>query len=286
MVKNTDLHTHSYYSDGQISPRDLVRLAKKRGIKHLALTDHNSVGGVKEAISEGKRICVNVIPAAEIEVESGEILGYFIDIKNKELVKSLKQNREKTEDKVKDWCKKLNKGGYDITFEEIKKRFPNAKECINSFYILYLLYLKGYGRPLKLCLKLMKNKKLRPKKVKRMHALQAIKLIRKSGGVPVLAHPWVDDMEGNFKKMGMFVKAGLRGIELNNGDRPPFKQKGIDKKIKKVAKKYNLILPSGSDFHGKELVKLMPGDHNLGKNNCDERIVKELRKLAENKGFV
>jgi len=277
MVKNADLHTHSYYSDGQITPKDLVRLAKERGVKHLALTDHNSVGGVPEAIAEGKKIGVEVIPASEIEVDSGEILAYFIDIKNKELISKLNQNCKSTEDKVKDWCKKLNKDNYSITFEEIKRRFPNAKGGINAFYILYLLYLKGYGRPLKLFPKLMKKKELMPKKIKKIPILQAIRLVRKAGGVPVLAHPWINDMEVNFKKMRLLVKAGLKGLEVNNGDRAPLKSKNAVKRIKKAAKKYNLILTSGSDFHGKELVKLMPGNHNIGKNNCDEKVVEELR---------
>lgn len=281
MVKNADLHTHSYYSDGQSSPKELVRLAKKRGIKNLALTDHDSVKGVKEAIAEGKKSGINIIPAVEVRAKHAEVLGYFIDVKNKELIRKLKQSCQRVEGKVRDWCKKLSKGGYNISFKELQKKYPEAKGNINEFHPLYLLYVKGYGTPLELSKKFKKNKELRAKKIKEMSVIQAIRLIKKAGGIPVLAHPWIDSAGNVFKNMKSFVKAGLEGIEINNGDRSPFKPKNMDKKIMNVAKKHNLILTSGSDYHGEELVKLMPGNHNLGKNNCDEKVVEKLKELSK-----
>jgi len=283
MVKNTDLHIHSHYSDGQMSPKELVRLAKERGVKNLALTDHNSIKGIEEALEEGKRIGVNIIPAVEIESDTGEVLGYFIDHKNKDLIKELKINSRNTEARTKDWCNKIRKAGYKISFEEIEKKFPKARGNINPFYPLHLLYKRGYGRPLKLAPKLWKNPETRPKEFKKMPIIKVVRLVRKAGGVPVLAHPWIDDMEINFRNMKHLVKAGLKGIEVNNGDRAPLKNRNAVKKIKSLARKYKLILTSGSDFHGKELVKLMPGNHNLGKNNCDEKVVKEMRQISSRK---
>ncbi|MBW2992183.1 PHP domain-containing protein [Candidatus Woesearchaeota archaeon] len=279
MVKNSDLHTHSYYSDGRISPKELVRLAKKRGIKNLALTDHNSVKGVQEAVNEGKKTGVNIIPGVEIVCYGGEVLGYFININNKELIKKIKENGRRIEEKTKDRCKKLRKEGYDISFKEIYDKYPKARGNFNVFYSTYMLYLKGYGKET-LKLSYMLNKKFKRKKIKILTVLQSIRLIKKAGGVPVLAHPWLGDVENNFKKMESYVKAGLKGIEINNGDRYPFKKKGINKRIRATAKRHNLILTSGSDFHGKEIVKLMPGNHDLGKNNCDEKIVNKLKELS------
>ena len=281
MVKNTDLHTHSYYSDGQISPKELVRLAKKRGIKNLALTDHNSVKGVKDAIDEGKRIGVNVIPAVEITVHRGEVLGYVIDIQNKELIEEMKKSSKRTEDQIRDWCKKLNKAGYKVSFSEIKRKYPKARGNINGSYPLIELHLKGYGKTLDIA-KELREKGIKGKKIEEMSIIEAIKLIKRAKGVPVLAHPWLDYevlKEKNFKE---YVKAGLKGIEINNGDRYPFKKKGSDKKIRRLAKKYSLIMTSGSDYHGILLLNQMPGNHNLGKNNCDEKIVDELRALSKN----
>ena len=81
-MKNSDLHTHSIHSDGDLSPSEVVKLAKKRGVKNLALSDHNSISGIDEAILEGNKQGVNIIPAVEIRAEEDEVLGYFIDYKN------------------------------------------------------------------------------------------------------------------------------------------------------------------------------------------------------------
>ena len=138
-MKNTDLHTHSYYSDGEYSPKELVRLAKKRKIKNLALTDHNSIKGVREAIKEGKKINVNVIPAVEIRCDKGEILGYFIDINNKNLNKELGKLSKDVQDGVKKWCENIERAGYNISFKEIWKKYPKARGNINDFYPLFEL---------------------------------------------------------------------------------------------------------------------------------------------------
>ncbi len=274
-MKNTDLHTHSYYSDGQISPTELVRLAKKRGIKNLALTDHDSVKGVKEAINEGKKVGVRIIPGVEIRADKGEVLGYFINIKNKELNKILKIKRKRVQEGVKDWCRKLEEAGYNISFKEIQEKFPKSKNNINEFYPLYLLHKKGYGKMLEIPKKLEKEG-IKKREIKEISIVKAIKLVKKAGGVPVLAHPWIGEdvlKEKNFKK---YVRAGLVGIELNNGDRSPLRKRKHIKKIRRLAKKYKLILTSGSDYHGLKIVRQMPGNHELGKNNCDEKIVEKL----------
>jgi len=285
MTKNTDLHTHSYYSDGLSSPEELVKIAKKRKIKNLALTDHNSIKGVKKAIQEGKKIGVNVIPATEIGTNDAEILGYFVDIKNKKLIDETNKINKRVENNMKEWCERLNNEGYNITFKEIKEKFPKSKG-INEFHILYFLYLKGYGTTSELSNKFKKNKNLKPNKIKEITIIQAINLIKKAKGVPVLAHPWLGNTKKNFKIMKSFVKAGLKGIEINNGDSVQFmikssKIKNIVKKIKDAAKEHKLIIISGSDYHGEKIIKLMPGDHNLGKNNCDEKIVDKLKRLSQ-----
>jgi len=279
-MKNSDLHTHSYYSDGLLSPKELVQLAKKRKIKNLALTDHDSIAGVREAIKEGKKLKINVIPAVEIRCDKSEILGYFIDINNKALLKKLKKSAKKNQDATKNWCERLEKAGYDITFKEIYKKYKKAQGNINEFYPLFELHLKGYGSTLEVAKKLSEEK-LSTKKYKRMKILRAIKLVKKASGVPVIAHPWFAPETLLNKNMKKYVKAGLAGIEINNGDNLAFmkyisEKKDIVSRIREIAKKYNLILTSGTDFHGKALIKQMPGNHDLGKNNCDEKVVEQL----------
>jgi len=281
-MKNTDLHTHSYYSDGQMSPRSLVNLAKRRGIKNLALTDHNSVNGVKEAIAQGKRMDVNIIPAIEIRASGGEVLGYFIDVQDEELISKIEKDNKIMQTMLEDWCNRLSNNGYDINFQELKENFPEAKGNLNEGHVIFPLYFKGNEKStFKLAEKLYRKKKTRPKEIKEMSMIKAIKLIKNARGVPVIAHPWLSNTEENFKKMKKYVKAGLKGIEINNGDRSPLRDKHIIKRMKRTAKKFDLIMTSGSDYHGEDIIKLMPGNHNLGKNNCDEKVVQELKSFSK-----
>lgn len=280
-MKNTELHTHSYYSDGQLSPRQLVRLAKKRKIKNLALTDHDSVKGIKEAINEGKKIGVNVIPAVEIRCNAGEILSYFIDPDNKQLIKLLKENNRRVQSRIKDTCKRLQKTGYKLSYKELEKKYQKAKGNLNEFHVIYTLYKKRYAKnTFDVVENILGKNKIRFKKIKNIDVKKVIKTVKNAGGVPVLAHPWLDADDG-IKRISVLVKAGLKGIEINNGDRPPFMPKIFSKKIRNVAKKYKIVITSGSDYHGEEMVKLMPGDHNLGHNNCDEKVVKQLKRLTK-----
>lgn len=278
-MKNTDLHTHSYYSDGQLSPKALVRLAEKRKIKNLALTDHTSIKGVKEAIKEGRKIGVNILPAVEIRAKENEVLGYFIDINSRRLNKELLKIGKRVENRVKDFCEKLRKEGYNIDFNEIVEKYPKAKGNLNEFHILYTLYLKKYGKSTFFIgkkLKKLKKKGLKKKKIKEISIVKAVKLIKNAGGVAVLAHPWLEKKVLKEKNIKKYIKAGLKGIEINNGDRAPLLTNKIKNKIRRLAKNYNLILTSGSDYHGPDIVGHMPGNHQLGKNNCDEKVIKQL----------
>lgn len=287
-TKIADLHTHSYYSDGEFSPSQLVRLAKKRGVKCIALTDHDSVQGVREAIKEGKKIGIQVIPGAEIKLEEGEILAYFIDIKNKKLVSELKRARKLCEKRVKTSCSVLSKNGYDISFAKLQKTYPKAKNNINGAYPIIYLYSKDCSKSTfeiaKEISDIMEKAKI-PKREKRITAIKAIKLIKQAGGVPVLAHPWISSSLLKPKTFKRLVKAGLAGIEINNGDsRSHMIKVSGNKKIistmKKLAAKYNLVMTTGTDYHGLTFVKVAPGDHDLGNNNCDEKVVKQLERLS------
>lgn len=271
-MKNADLHTHSYFSDGELSPTQLVQLAKKRRLKYFALTDHNSVKGVREAIRAGKKYSVNVIPAVEVVCEEGEVLAYFIDVNYLPLVNLMKKTSAKIELKVKHTLAQFQALGYDIKFSDFVKKNPNARGNYNeAFYMQWFvenLKLKSW----KEAIRFIQSFKFKKKKVRCPSVLKVIKLVRKAGGVPVLAHPWFAD-ESILKRITHYKKAGLAGLEINNGDRSPLKSVKMVKLLKLLAKKHNLVLTSGSDFHGPSIVKFMPGNHDLGRNNCDERVV-------------
>jgi len=272
-MKNSDLHTHSYYSDGMFSPREVVKLAKKNGIKTLSLTDHNSFDGVEEAITMGKKLGIRIIPGIELRSKDGEVLGYFIDIHNKELISNVKKIQKRSEEVFNNTLKKLKGVGIKAKSEEVLDTKFKRQNVIIAYLWKYLK--RKYDLDIKEIKKLMKGPKFKAK----FSTEKVIKIIINGGGVPVLAHPWYSQKLLSDKRFKLLVKAGLKGVEIDNGGINEEKKTQI-KKIIGFAKKYNLIITSGSDFHGDFL--LMSTKHSIGKSNCDEKVVSELN-LARSK---
>ena len=277
MIKS-DLHTHSYYSDGTISPKELVIRARKVGIKILALTDHNSVKGVGEAIKEGKRLGVSIIPGVEIMCKEGEILGYFIDYKNPGLRKKLARCAYPSNEKVKRKIVALQKKGLNISHAIFKKIFPHSTE--NYIKAHLKMYLMSLGFNPEEVEELIRIEVQEPRE-KKLTLETAIRLIKKYGGVPVLAHPWLDKkIFLKEKNIRACLAAGLGGIEFDNGDRTHWgRDRMAVNKIKKYAKKYNLILTRGSDHHALPWHK--GKGHLLGNTFCDEKVVEQLGNQAK-----
>lgn len=248
--KTIDLHTHTTASDGSMTPQELVRYAFEKGLAAVAVTDHDTVGGVNQALEEGDRLGIEVIAGVEISVDfSSEmhLLGYYLN-GNCELIqdtlKSLREMREQRNSKI---VNRLNELGFDITMQEV---IGNAKGGnAGRLHIARVLIEKGYvrstdeafgkylgtGKPA-----YFKKEKLTPK--------SGIAEIIRSGGIPVLAHPFyiglpLDRLD---QLMGELVGYGLKGVEafysLHTEEQTTM--------LLKLAKKHNLLVTGGSDFHG------------------------------------
>ncbi len=249
--KLIDLHTHSMASDGSMSPAELVRHAHEKGLSALALTDHDTVDGVQEALEEGKRLGVEVIPGIEISVDykpEMHILGYFPKLYaynsiRKEL-EVIRQGREARNLKI---ISRLNGLGIDITTEEIKRealgdvtgRPHIARALVNRGFVKSIddAFDKYLGRE---GLAYFKRFELKPE--------EGIQAIRRAGGLPVLAHPvflrkTYDEMD---KLLGELKVSGLAGIEALYSDHT----REDTGKYLRLAIKHGLIVTGGSDFHG------------------------------------
>lgn len=265
MHRIIDLHTHSTASDGSMSPAELVRHAKASGLAAIALTDHDTVDGIEEAIEEGENIGIEVLPGIEIGVDfrrEMHILGYFKD-KNymniADKISFLKKNREERNNKT---IKKLNEMGVYITIDDVQKKAkgnivgrPHIAEAMvekgyaGSITDAFTRYL-AYGKPA-----YFKKEKLTP--------CEGIEEITRAGGIPVLAHPIllqfpIQELDSLLYEL---VSYGLKGIEayyVENTD--SFTDKTIE-----LAKKHNLIITGGTDFHGtfKPDIKIGTGYGNL-----------------------
>jgi 3',5'-nucleoside bisphosphate phosphatase len=283
-MKVCDLHTHSYYSDGENSPAEVIARAKCKGVKYLALSDHNSVKGVAEAVKEGKKQGIVVIPAVEIRAEEDEVLGYFVDYKNTSFKRDLADIQNNLIERVRKIIQKINQKGIKVNLSDLDNKFPNARNNLMEIHLVKYLAGQGYGTISELWKKYISKEGETFVPIKEISIIEAIKLIKKYGGVPVLAHPWVEEssrnlLEGN--NLEKLVKAGLRGIERDNGEISPSRSEKIVQRIEELAKKYNLIITSGSDFHGEYRIGKL-GNHEIGNHNCDGSVVKQLREAKCN----
>ncbi len=206
-----------------------------------------------------------------------EVLGYFIDYKNKGLKKGLLRCGYYANEKVKRITELLEIQGENISFEDLKKKFPYAENNYNNGHLFYYLMSKGHTFD-NAVEKVMKvKKKIRKPKRKNVSVVRAINLIKEYGGVPVLSHPWLEKekfVEENIKK---YVEAGLKGIEYDNGEKNFLgRDEKFKRRIKKFSKKYNLILTQGSDYHGPIMFNALKR-HELGEYNCSEEVVEKLK---------
>ena len=249
-----DLHMHTTESDGEFSPREIVRMAKQEDVKVMAISDHDSAAGVFEAIDEGNKIGIKVIPAIEFnandnEVKKMHILGYNIDYKSEEFKKIYEELQKDVIRKNNDFFEALNEVDVDIKKEDILEickskniRKPMiAQVLINKGYVnskeeAYTKYF--YQSPFKDVKR--ENTRLSPKEV--------ISIIKKFGGTPVLAHPYSLGLrdEKLIDKIDELINYGLEGMECFHS-RQTKEQMMI---YEKIALDRNLIISKGSDFHG------------------------------------
>jgi len=246
-----DLHTHSTASDGTFTPAELAVEAHRAGLSLFALTDHDTVAGVAEALQAGSTLGIRVLPGIEISVEwqPGELhlLGLGIDITNKTLCDLMQYAQEKRHQRNRKIIEKFDKAGIVIDEEKLAQvaggavigrphfaKYLVQEKKAKSIQDAFLKYL-AKGRPFyieKECLPLTE-------------AIEAIKAAR---GVPVLAHPMSLYLSwGKLPEtIAQFKEQGLVGLEAwHSGARY-----GECIRLQALAEELNLIVTAGSDFHG------------------------------------
>jgi predicted metal-dependent phosphoesterase TrpH len=284
-MKNADLHTHSHYSsDSDISPTDLVIEAKKIGLKYIALTDHDSVRGNKEFLKAGRKYKIETIPGVEIHSKFGEVLGFFVNSK-KNLIDLCRRNKREIHKRSLRIVKRLARDGYVLNSGEIIKKHNRKilERPLIAFELVEKGYVESFGDAFE---KLLGKGNKYYIDTNLLSTAKVIKIITSAGGLAVLAHPYYEDYQSEFKNIRKLIKAGLVGLEcpcLDDLTPENFKKKedyenvvSVGKKIKKIARKHNLILTSGSDYHG------TTHPNKLGNNSCDESVIIALKeKLKE-----
>ena len=256
MTIQVDLHLHTTASDGTLTPAQLIDLCASRGLKVVAISDHDSTEGLPAAIAAAKsHMGLRVIPAIELstDVPGSEIhvLGYFIDTSDADFQRTLTRFREGRFDRAQGMVRRLNELGYSITWERVQEIAGDAS--IGRPHIASAIVEAGYFEyPNQVFDNLIgrdgpayvERAKLTPE--------DAIALLRKNGAVPVMAHPTysrVKSDRGEVQSMEETVAGlkehGLEGVEVFYGDYTPQQVA----RLESLARSLDLIPCGGSDYH-------------------------------------
>lgn len=245
-----DLHTHSTVSDGTMSPSELINHANEKGLKAIALTDHDTVAGIKEAKKAAENTPLILISGVEISIDwkQGEfhLLGLGVD-ENSKVLNGLLENirHERTVRNLK-IIQKMQKAGFSINYSEIER---NAGGVIGRPHIAAYMQKEKIVKTVQEAFDkyLAKGREFFIEK-KSAPLIDAVNAIKSAKGIPVIAHPM--SLYLSWSKLPDAVKGfkslGIRGIEAWH----PGTRYNNCKRLESLAEKLDLIVTAGSDFHG------------------------------------
>lgn len=268
-----DLHCHTTASDGTLSPAQLVRLAKDKGLKAVGITDHDTVNGVPEALEAGGHLGIEIVPGLELNTDfegvEVHILGYYPDMQAQALQEALARMRDARLSRVRAMLEKLTQLGLEVREERVLE--IAGEGSVGRPHVAQALQEQGYakdtgdafdryigpGRPA-----YVSRYKLTPE--------QGVGLITAAGGIAVLAHP---GLVGRDEIIPRLLQTGLKGIEVFHTNHNP----AMEGKYAGMACQLGLIMTGGSDYHGPGRKE---GIH-LGDRTVPLTVIRELRELKE-----
>ena len=245
---DADLHTHSLRSDGVLEPTDLVRLAAERGVTTLALSDHDTLAGVPEAIVAGQRAGVRVIPSIELNTESRwgdvHVLGYFLDPADAALEDRLRWLRENRGRRIELMVENLNRLGYPVSLERVMEIAQGG--ALGRPHLAQALAEAGHVRSYDDAFDTLISKDS-PAYVERigLTPAEAVRLIVAHGGTASLAHPGT--VTGLRELLPDLIEHGISGLEVYY----PEHTAAWTAELGALARAFTLIATGGSDFHGR-----------------------------------
>ena len=252
-----DLHIHSTASDGSFTPAEILDHARKLNLAAIAITDHDSIDGSREALQIGIPPSLNFLTGVEISAAhppffpgsgSFHVLGYDIDLDNPDLNLALGKLQDARKNRNPGILKLLNKLGFQISLEEVDQEVGDGQ--LGRPHIAYAMVKKGFVASIDEAFdKYLGTDGPAYVDKYRIECEQAINIIRAAGGVPVLAHPALLHIENDQKLdvlLQNLMKIGLAGIEVYYPEHSPQQIR----KYTELAEKYGLLMTGGTDFHG------------------------------------
>ncbi|WP_145045458.1 PHP domain-containing protein [Paenibacillus xylanexedens] len=275
-----DLHTHSQASDGMQSPTANVELAKHKGLAAVALTDHDTVAGVAEALRAGEKLGIEVVAGVEISTRAGgrdiHVLGYYVNIEDKTFLERLRNLREAREERNHRIIAKLQELGLAISWQEVIEglgRPLEPDESIGRPHMADVLVNKGYATDMRDAFdRYLAEGKPGFVSVPRVAPEEACRWIREAGGAAVIAHP---GLYGNDELVREIIQNSKPdGIEVFHADH----DLAEERKYADLALEFGLIQTGGSDYHGVRQGVIFHGD--LGSKSVAVDVLQSLQTAA------
>lgn len=267
MRNRVDLHIHTVVSDGLHTPTEIVGMARELGLQTISITDHDAIDGIPEAMDAASGTDLEVIPGVEISVDAEGVevhmLGYFVDHTSQDLVRALDVFRAARVERAQAMIARLRTMGVALSWDRVvalasggvvgRAHIARALEKARHVSSISEAFDRFIG----------KNQPAYVSRVK-MSAVDTLHLIRRAGGLPVVAHPW-----GSAFVVPGLVQEGLVGLEVYYPRYTP----ELISCLRRLAERYGLVCTGGSDFHG---LALLP-DNRLGEIRVPAECVEDLR---------
>jgi hypothetical protein len=246
-----DLHMHSTFSDGTLTPEELIAAGKAVGLKAMALTDHDTTGGIARYLAAAEAAGIRAISGVEVSADppagTMHVLGYCVKPENITLKDHLKWIREGRDARNREILHKLNQLGIRITMEDVNRHVH--EDVVARPHFAQALIEKGYAKDKRDAFdKYLARGKPAYTDRRRLTPEAVMSLIRGAGGVPSLAHPFSLKLGNSAlkKELAKLRDVGLMGLECYYPEHTPDMQRDY----LKIARELGLIATGGSDYHG------------------------------------
>ncbi|BDU50092.1 PHP domain-containing protein [Haliovirga abyssi] len=278
-----DLHIHTTCSDGTYTPEEVVELCKEKNIEVMAITDHDTVEGLKEGRKKAEELGITFINGIEFSTDyygkEVHILGYFLNIEDEAFLKEIKLLGEEREKRTELMLEKLKRYGINITMEDVLEEVKG--NLISRTHIAGAMYKKGYIRSRKEAfINYIGSGKGAYIPKENLSPARAVKLIKDNGGLAFVAHPKLISLgeKRTLELLDILQEVGLDGLEIYY---PSFSSIDIAY-YSRIAKERGLIASGGSDFHGGNRIEISIGVSNV-KNDIYEAMLERLESQKNEK---
>ncbi len=249
---NIDLHIHTTASDGTLSPSKILQEAAEAGLKVIAIADHDTTDGLADALKVQKQYDITIIPAVEVSAADpkGEvhILGYWMNYEDPSFQNFLLKPRAARPDRIIEMCRKLTDIGLSVHPEEVFEKAGN-RDAVGRPHLARVLLEKGYIKDMDEAFDRYLTEGC-PAYVKRFKNTvdETLKMIHKSGGISVIAHPVLIKNQDIILEL---IEKGAMGMEVFCHDH----DEKTTQKYVAMAENHGLLMTGGSDYHGEMLEK-------------------------------